>query len=103
VREGAPLSAATVRRVHAVVHSALEQAVAWDLLLFNPASKASPGRIETAEIRIPIVDEVLSMLNEAEAEDPDLAVSSFWPVSPELDAASCVRSGGTTSTSRPDH
>ncbi len=71
---GGPLSAATVRRVHAVVHSALEQAVAWDLLLFNPAAKASPGRIETAEIRIPTVDEVLRMLKEAEVEDPDLAV-----------------------------
>jgi integrase len=72
--KGAPLSAATVRRVHAVVHSALEQAVAWDLLLFNPASKASPGRIETPEMRIPTVDEVLRILKEAEAEDPDLAV-----------------------------
>ena len=69
-----PLSAATVRRVHAVVHSALEQAVAWDLLMFNPAAKASPGRIETPEMRIPTVDEVLRMLKEAEAEDPDLAV-----------------------------
>jgi integrase len=72
--KGASLSAATVRRVHAVVHSALEQAVAWDLLLFNPAAKASPGRIETPEMRIPTVDEVLHMLKEAEAEDPDLAV-----------------------------
>ena len=72
--KGAPLSAATVRRVHAVVHSALEQAVAWDLLLFNPATKASPGRIDTPEMRIPTVDEVLRMLKEAEAEDPDLAV-----------------------------
>jgi len=72
--KGAPLSAATVRRVHAVVHSALEQAVAWDLLLFNPASKASPGRIEPPEIHVPTVDEVLQMLKEAETEDPDLAV-----------------------------
>jgi integrase len=71
---GAPLSAATVRRIHAVVHSALEQAVAWDLLQFNPASKASPGRTEAREIHVPTVDEVLQMLKQAETDDPDPAV-----------------------------
>jgi integrase len=102
VREGASLSAATVRRVHAVVHSALEQGVAWDLLLFNPAAKASPGRIEASEMRILTVDEVLRMLKEAEPEDPDLAVFLILAAVTGPGVASCAHSGGTTSTSRLD-
>ena len=44
---GPPLSTATVRRIHAVIHSALEQAVAWDMLMFNPAVQglARPDRL----------------------------------------------------------
>jgi integrase len=71
---GAPLSAATVRRTHVIVHAALEQAVAWEWIVVNPASKASPGRVDTPEIKPPTVDEVLALLRAAEKEDLDLAV-----------------------------
>ena len=71
---GRPLSAASVRRIHGVIHSALEQAVAWDLLMFNPASRASPGRVDSTEITLPEVEEVLALFTAAEAENPDLAV-----------------------------
>ncbi|MGH9920157.1 MAG: tyrosine-type recombinase/integrase, partial [Nitrososphaerales archaeon] len=67
------LSSSRVRRIHAVVHSALEQAVAWDLLMFNPASKASPGRVDSPEIYTPEVEEVLDLMKAADEQDPDFA------------------------------
>ena len=57
-----------------MIHSALEQAVAWDMLMFNPASKASPGRIDSPEITSPEVDEVLKLIAAARETDPDFAV-----------------------------
>lgn len=71
---GAALSAATVRRIHVVVHAALEQAVAWEWLLLNPAAKASPGRVEQASVVPAEVPQVLALLDAAERENPDLAV-----------------------------
>jgi integrase len=72
--KGAPLSAATVRRIHVVVHAALEQAVAWEWLLFNPAAKASPGKVEQPEVVPAAVPDVLALLDAAERDNPDLAV-----------------------------
>jgi len=72
--KGAPLSAASVRRIHVVVHAALEQAVTWEWLVFNPAAKASPGRVEQAEVVPATVADVMALLDAAEREDPDLAV-----------------------------
>ena len=59
---GASLSSSSVRRIHAVIHSALEQGVAWDLLMFNAAAKASPGRTDSPEIKSPEIDDVLTLL-----------------------------------------
>ncbi|MGH9166060.1 MAG: tyrosine-type recombinase/integrase, partial [Acidimicrobiales bacterium] len=72
--KGGPLAAATVRRTHVVVHAALEQAVAWEWLLYNPAAKASPGRIDQPEIVPADVTQVLALLDAAERDYPDLAV-----------------------------
>ncbi len=44
-------SAATLRYAHAVLHGALEQAVAWRLIERNPASGASLPRLTTPEMR----------------------------------------------------
>lgn len=44
------LSTATVRYMHAVLHSALEQATKWDLVGVNPASKVSAPRVQQDEI-----------------------------------------------------
>lgn len=94
---GAPLSAATVRRIHVVVHAALEQAVAWEWIVVNPASKASPGRVVATEIRPPTVDEVLALFRVAEEEDLDLAV--FLVVAAVTGARRgelCARAGTTS-------
>lgn len=71
---GGPLAAATVRRIHVVVHAALEQAVAWEWLMANPAAKASPGRIVRREIVPARVPQVLALVDAAERDQPDLAV-----------------------------
>ena len=72
--KGLPLSATTVRRIHVVVHAALEQAVAWEWLMFNPAAKASPGKVEQAEVMPASVTDVLALLDAAERENPAFAV-----------------------------
>ena len=71
---GAPLGPASVRRIHVVVHAALEQAVAWEWLMFNPAAKASPGRVPRAQVVPAKPQEVLALIDAAERENPDLAV-----------------------------
>ncbi len=45
------MSAASLRYVHAVLHGALEQAVAWRLIERNPAAGASLPRVTTPEMR----------------------------------------------------
>ncbi|MDP9402854.1 MAG: hypothetical protein M3P85_05855 [Actinomycetota bacterium] len=42
--------------------------------MFNPAAKASPGKVEQAEIVPAEVPQVLALLNAAERYNPDLAV-----------------------------
>ncbi|HUP68999.1 MAG TPA: site-specific integrase [Acidimicrobiales bacterium] len=72
--KGGPLSAASVRRIHVVIHAALEQAVTWEWIAANPASRASPGKVEQAEVIPPAVPEVLALLDAAERDNPALAV-----------------------------
>lgn len=72
--QGAPLSPATVRRTHVVIHAALEQAVNWEWIVVNPASRASPGKVEQPEVIPPALPEVLALLDAAERDDPALAV-----------------------------
>lgn len=45
------LTAATVRKAHAVLHSALKQAVRWRLLTYNPARDLELPRIEKKEMQ----------------------------------------------------
>lgn len=47
----AGLSPASVRKVHAVLHRALEQAVRWNLVLRNVADLVMPPRIQRREMR----------------------------------------------------
>lgn len=69
-----PLAASTVRRVHAVLRAALEQAVTWELLDRNPAVKASPGRVDEAEVVPPTAAHLGELFAAAEAQDPSFAV-----------------------------
>ncbi len=72
--EGQALSPASVRRIHVVVHAALEQAVAWEWIVVNPAAKASPGKVDNPQIVPPSVPQVLELLDAAERANPALAV-----------------------------
>ena len=55
-RDGRPLAPGTVHRVHVVLHRALTQALRWEWIWLNPASHASPPRVQPAEIRPPNPD-----------------------------------------------
>ncbi|MGH9226512.1 MAG: tyrosine-type recombinase/integrase [Acidimicrobiales bacterium] len=66
---GTPLAQATVRRIHAVVSSALEQGVRWGWLQTNPAQRAwkgkGKGRNQSAEVSVPSPADVVALLDAA--------------------------------------
>jgi integrase len=73
--KGGALSKATVRRTHAVVHSALEQAVAWSLLPYNPATRALKGKksVPKPANRVPSASNIQALLTRVWEADPNLA------------------------------
>ena len=71
---GRPLSPASVRRVHVVVHAALQQAVKWRWLPYNPADGASPPSAPQADIRPPAARDVARLLELATAADPEFGL-----------------------------
>jgi integrase len=73
-REGLPLTAGTVHRVHVVLHRALSQAVRWEWIWLNPASHASPPRYVPVEIRPPSAREVADLVTHASKADPSLGL-----------------------------
>lgn len=56
------LSPATVRRIHAYLHSALEQAVRWGWIASNPADRARKPSVPPAKITAPQPDTVARLL-----------------------------------------
>jgi integrase len=68
------LAPATVRKFHTVARSALQQAVKWEWISVNPAANSSPPKVRKKEPVPPTPDEVARILEEAEADDPDLYV-----------------------------
>jgi len=60
------LSAASVRRHHALLHAALGRAVKWGLLTSNPADRASPPAVKHALVRAPAVTDVQRLIKAAE-------------------------------------
>jgi integrase len=72
-RSERPLAPGTVARVHGVLHRALAQAVRWDWIWLNPASNATPPRVEPAEIRPPTPVQVTALLEWVSREDPPLS------------------------------
>jgi len=68
------LSATTVRQLHAVLHSALDQAVTWRMLTHNPAQAVALPKSDKEEMRCLSRDEVERFLAAARAfpADPDL-------------------------------
>lgn len=67
------LSARTVRICHTVIRQALEQARRWGLIARNPAVDATPPVQRRREIVPPTVEQVQTLLDAAEADDPDFA------------------------------
>jgi integrase len=71
------LAPGTVRRLHAMIRAALAQAVRWDLLATNPATRASPPSGRPRETPgVPDPAEVRGWLAAARAEDPVLALAA---------------------------
>lgn len=65
----APLSPSSIREVHAILSGALQQAVKWRWLPYNPARLASPPSVKKAKIVPPDVDQVQQLLEASLAEE----------------------------------
>jgi integrase len=62
------MAEATVRRMHAILHAALTQAVRWDLIASNPADRIEPPRPRKSRRKAP-PDEVLVAILAAAGDD----------------------------------
>lgn len=67
------LKPATIRRIHGVVHAALEQAVRWDWIPRNPASRTESIEGRSAEIVPPTDDNVKHLIGSL-AKEPEIAM-----------------------------
>jgi integrase len=72
-QDGKPLSAATVRQVHAIVRRALQQGVKWGWITTNPAALASPPRVRRANLEPPDPADVIALIEAAGENDLDFA------------------------------
>jgi len=65
----------SIRRVHAMLRTACNQAMRWEMLDRNPAQLASPPRVPASEIEPPPIDDVLTVIKAAESSNnPENAV-----------------------------
>lgn len=71
-QDGAPLSAMTVRHVHAVLRAAVAQAVTWGWVDRNVVANASPPRVPRSVIEAPTGPTIARLVAGA-ANDVDLA------------------------------
>lgn len=69
---GRPLGAQSIQHVHALIRRLLNQAVKWDWVTTNPATKASPPKVHAREMELPTPEAVVRVLAGADARDPDL-------------------------------
>ena len=70
-KDGGPLSATSVRKIHTVLHAALEDAVALELIAGNPSTKARRPKVTKHDARVPSLAEIRRAIDLA---DPDMAV-----------------------------
>jgi integrase len=66
------LSPLTVRKSHAMLSAALNQAYKWGWIDRNPADRASPPGIRQKEIVPPTAEEIRRLLDACEQTNPDL-------------------------------
>jgi integrase len=63
----------TIRNHHAIISSALHQAVRWGWVRENVADRAKPPRVSQRRVKPPSVDDVRTVIEAAEKRDPRLA------------------------------
>src|SRR5215211_1762838 len=66
--EGAGLAPSSVRRVHAVLHAALEEAVRGDLISRNPATHANRPKVRQQEIEVLDTRQALAFMDAARGD-----------------------------------
>jgi integrase len=71
---GEPLSANSVRRIHAVLHTALEQGIAWDWIGHNPACRATPPPVRRSRPHLPTAAEVNELIVASAVVNPHLPI-----------------------------
>jgi integrase len=62
------MAESTVRRMHAILHSALTQAVRWDLIVSNPPDRVEPPKPRKARRQAPLDDVLVAILAAADAD-----------------------------------
>lgn len=62
------LSTATIKQHHAVIHSALQKAVEWQLLFANPADRVRPPKVHRKEARHLNEEQSMQLLNALQEE-----------------------------------
>lgn len=70
---GRPLSGQSVHHVHALIRRLFNQGLKWGWIMVNPATNASPPRVNRPELEIPNVEVVTQIINFAEERNPDIA------------------------------
>ena len=71
------LSATSVRRYHAVLSAALNQAVRWGLLQHSPVAQATPPGLQRNEAPAPSPEQVKLLIEAAQKKDPEFATLLF--------------------------
>ncbi len=71
------LSSTSVRRYHAVLSAALNQAVRWGLLEHSPVPQATPPSVTRSEPAAPTPDQIKQLIEAAQADDPEFATLLF--------------------------
>jgi integrase len=71
------LSATSVRRYHAVLSAALNQAVRWVLLQHWPVAHATPPGLERKEAPAPSPEQIKALIEAAQTKDPEFATLLF--------------------------
>jgi integrase len=86
--ETRPLAPATCRRIWAILHAALEQAVRWDWIDRNPAKGVRLPELPNPNPNPPDAETIRGLLDLARARDPELLVFA------RLAAVTGTRRGG---------
>lgn len=67
------LAPATVRKVHNILHDALDDAVRWGWLAWNPADRAEPPAVKRRPVKVPDRERLKTAVATVAEADPDWA------------------------------